>query len=388
MEDKLLLEKFTTPFFTYNIDILLERINYLKKYLSNCNLCFAIKANSFIVKEISNYVSRFEVCSDGEYQICKNLNIDKNKIVLSGVNKNIDDFELIFKNNDCIGVFTSESITQYNMLSSLCKKYNKHISMLLRLTSNNQFGMTEEEIINIISNKNDYIDIIGIEYFSGTQKYSIKRVNKELNYLKEFITNIEDNYNFIIKEIEYGPGLPVYYFSGEDFNEIEHLEELNKLVYELFKDKVVTLEIGRSIVASCGKYYSRVVDVKTNKSGNFAIIDGGINHLVYYGQTMAMKVPIYKLIQDTKKENSIFNICGSLCTINDIIVKALEVPHLSIGDTFIFYNVGAYSSTEGMNLFLSRDLPKIILIKDNVPYIVRGKVGSYILNCPKYEGGK
>ena len=37
----------------------------------------------------------------------------------------------------------------------------------------------------------------------------------------------------------------------------------------------VVLELGRSVVASCGTYLTSVVDTKTNVGSNYAIVDGG-----------------------------------------------------------------------------------------------------------------
>ena len=56
-----------------------------------------------------------------------------------------------------------------------------------------------------------------------------------------------------------------------------------------------------------------------------------------------------------------------------------------INDTFIFKNTGAYSSTEGIALFLSRDLPKIILVKEGKELLIRDSVKSSLLNYPNYE---
>ena len=89
-----------------------------------------------------------------------------------------------------------------------------------------------------------------------------------------------------------------------------------------------------------------------NKGQNYAIVDGGIHHLVYYGQTMAMKFPhleIYPARNDENTED--WNLMGSLCTINDIIIKQYPVSNLQIGDAFIFKNTGAYCMTEGISLF-------------------------------------
>ena len=377
-----IINKYKTPLFVYDIDYLHDRVSYLKsKFNKNFNMVYAVKANTFVVKEIDKDVDRFEICSYGEFNICNDLGIDHKKMVISGVNK--DFIENLISKYDDIFKYTIESFTQYELLKELCNKYKRHINVLIRLTSGNQFGVNEEVLKNIIKDNNSLITIDGIEYFAGTQKHSLKIIEKDINHLIELIDDIENNLGFTIKEIEYGPGLPVFYFQGEDFNEDEYLLELNKLI-EQFSNKVVSLEIGRSMVASCGSYLTSVVDIKDNKNGNFVILDGGINHLVYYGQTMAMKIPYYDIIPNRDEESIVYNLCGSLCTTNDYLVKNITLNKLYIGDTFIFKNTGAYSSTEGIALFLSRDLPKIVLVKDGKDILVRDSNKTSDINYPNY----
>ena len=379
------LKQYGTPSYIYDIDILKERVKYLQNKLGkNYDLVYAVKANTFIPKYIEDMVSRYEICSPGEFQICNALNIKHQKMVISGVYKDYATIDLLIKNYPDILKYTIESMEQYRMLNDLTQKYQRTIHLLLRLTSGNQFGISESEVIEIIqNNQNPLITIDGIEYFSGTQKHSLKRVEKEINYLREFVQRIEEELNFSINEIEYGPGLPIFYFQDEEFNEDEFLDNVKNILDTL--DKKVTLEIGRSIASSCGCYLTKVVDLKENKNGHFAILDGGINHLVYYGQTMAMKIPYYEVISNSEEKNETltYNLCGSLCTINDILVKNLTLTKLNIGDVFIFKNVGAYSVTEGISLFLSRDLPKVIIKNNNTYQLVRDNIATYKLNFPK-----
>ena len=96
-----------------------------------------------------------------------------------------------------------------------------------------------------------------------------------------------------------------------------------------------------------------------------------------------MVEPHYEIYPRKVSEFVNYNLCGSLCTINDIIVKNVETRKLSLNDVFIFKNVGAYSSTEGISLFLSRDLPKVIIKKDNDLILVRDTVKTSNLNFPK-----
>ena len=381
MDYNYIIKNFKTPLYIFNIDELVKRTRYLKDTFK-CGLVYAVKANTFIPKEIESDVERFEICSNGEFEICNKLGIDHGKMVISGVYKDYDSIENMISNYD-IGKYTIESLNQFKLLEELSGKYNKQIHVLIRLTSNNQFGVNEEDFRYILRNKKNII-VDGIEYFSGTQKTSLKKINKEIDYIYEFVNQIEEEFNIVLDEIEYGPGFSIQYFQNEEFDEESYFKEINEVIDKL-RHKKLYLEAGRSIAASCGTYLTKVVDMKNNKNGNHVILDGGINHLVYYGQTMAMRLPYFEVFPKKEVKKEIYTLYGSLCTVNDVIIKSVETQELEIGDLFIFKNVGAYSSTEGISLFLSRELPGILLYKDNKFKQVRLNLKTSDINYPNYE---
>lgn len=387
-----LINEVSTPFYVFDINVLRDRIDYLNSMMpENVHLCYAMKANPFVVKEIDEIIEKYEICSYGEWNIAKKMGVSDSKMVISGVYKDEISMEDILNNYKNGEVFTIESLNQIELLNKLTKEKKKVINIILRLTSGNQFGMCEEEIIEILENraKYEYLNIMGIQYFSGTQKKLSKRIIKELEYVDEFVLNLKNNLGFVVEELEFGPGFPVVYFETEqDFDEQTYLMEIADKIKNMKYQGHITMELGRSIVASCGSYYTKVVDKKTNKEGNFAVLDGGMNHLVYYGQMMAMKKPMLDILP--KREDKIlenWNLVGSLCTINDLIVKQLPVSNLEIGDIFVFKNTGAYSMTEGISLFLSRDLPKVVFVQGGEMKIVRENINTYRFNMPN-EGGE
>lgn len=386
MDYELLIKEHGTPTYLYDIETLINRMNYLKsKFDDRIHMVYAVKANTFIAKELEQDVDRYEICSPGEFRICNELSIDRKKMVISGVYKDYETIEHMISSYDDIGKFTIESVTQYQLLKELTLQYHRNIHILIRLTSGNQFGVNEEEFFNILKDKSEFITVDGIEYFSGTQKHSIKKINREVDYLVEFLNRIEVELGITLEEVEFGPGLPIFYFQDDEFDEDEFLTEVNIALRKL-EGKVISLEIGRSIAASCGSYFTKVVDMKTNKNGNFTIVDGGIHHLVYYGQTMAMRIPFFDVIPKREGELESYNLYGSLCTINDILVKNVNVPKLQIGDVFVFKNVGAYSATEGISLFLSRDLPKVLICsREKEIKVVRDRVKTSEINFPNYK---
>ncbi len=377
-----------TAFYVFDIDRLLQRAAYLKKKLSErVELCYAVKANTFIIGEFIGKIGRFEVCSPGEAEICTALGVDDKDMVISGVYKTPSVIEKMVAEHDG-RIYTVESLTQFEMLRSLSEKYDRVLPVLLRLTNDSQFGMDSGEIKNIIAERSKYknLDIHGLQFFSGTQKTSLKKLKREVCKLDELLTFLREEYGFESKELEYGPGFPVAYFEGEDVNEEELLKGFSDIIDSMQNKVKIVLELGRSMAACCGSYYTHIVDIKHNKGQNYILIDGGMHHLVYFGQHMAMKQPIFSVCGKENKPNTAeWNICGSLCSMNDIVAKQVSLPDVSIGDLLCFENTGAYCMTECISLFLSREIPAVYLKKADEYQLVRKSFETSALNMPNIE---
>jgi diaminopimelate decarboxylase len=380
--------QYGTPSYVFDIDELTKRMGNISSILGkDIHLCYAMKANPFLVDAMKPLVAKYEVCSPGEFAICEREQIDMKRIVLSGVNKEKSDIEHVMDDCGGVGIYTVESINQFALLNECAAKRKIKISVLLRVTSGNQFGMDEEEIEHLISTRDQYefIDFKGIQCYSGTQKKKFTQIENEIDWLDGICTKLQQKYGFQVQELEYGPGLAVSYFEPDTDNDhFEQLQQFSDKLNDIRGKYVITLEMGRYMAATCGIYLSRIADLKKNNGQNYCIIDGGINHLNYYGQTMAMKFPKTGFVamnsdndsKSTEEAAEPWTICGSLCTVADVIVKNLSLSNAQIGDMIIFYNVGAYSVTEGIYLFLSRKLPKILtydaahkenLIRNNLP---------------------
>lgn len=376
-------KKYGTPTYIFDLDILKNRVEYIEESIDHkAELCFAMKANTFLAKTLSEITQRLEVCSPGEFNICVKSGISMEKLVISGVYKSDDDTEMMIRDYPDIGTYTAESVSQWEILKKYSEEYGRKINVLLRLTSGNQFGMTKEEILEILRENNELACVVGIQYFSGTQKTSLKRLTREAEKINEFLSELKSQCNFVPKELEYGPGLPVSYFrEDKKFNEKEFLSEFKNILASLNFDGKLTLELGRFITASCGVYLTKAVDIKSNRGQTYCITDGGMNHISYYGQSMAMKIPYMETIPDRSGENEHITICGALCTVNDILVKQYPVSEIQKGDVFVFKNAGAYCMTEGISLFLTRALPRILTYSQKTGFsVIREQTPTDFLN--------
>ena len=377
-----LSRKYKTPFYCFDTDIVKNQIKYIENRLdSRTRLCFAMKANPFIVESLKDDICLFEVCSFGEFHICEHAQTDMNKVIMSGVYKNKQDMDYTIKTYGSLITYTAESYNQFILLSQLASKHLTLIKVILRLSSGNQFGMTKHMIEKIINERFDhhYIDIEGIQYFSGTQKKSDNKTHRELIMLDEFIEQLKEKYEYNANRIEYGPGLPVNYFK-EDKPLSDPLNSLINIISSLkFKGEIV-LEIGRYLCAICGYYFTRIVDIKNNNNNKYAIIDGGIHHLNYYGQMMAMKKPMIDFINYHSEKEEKITICGALCTASDVIVKDYLTNEVRLNDILVFQNTGAYSMCEGLSLFLSRALPQVVIYENNNSRLIRNHIETYPFN--------
>ena len=390
MERKILqeaAERFGTPSYLFDLDRLARRMETLKKALgSRAELCYAMKANPFLTGALRDLADRFEVCSPGEYDICRRLDIPEEKLVISGVNKSPEDTARMMDDCPRMGRYTAESPAQLELLHQCASRRKRKVPVLLRLTSGNQFGMDEEEVRRIVAERAKYpfLDIVGIQQYSGTQKHSEKRLRRQLSRLDGLISSLREESGFETRELEYGPGLPVFYFRDDEaFDEEAFLGEFASALADMAFQGHITLELGRSIAAECGYYLTAAADCKTNKGQQYVILDGGLHQMNYYGQSMAMRVPTVYRLRERDGEETLWNLCGSLCTVNDILVKQLPVKNLQPGDVFVFEKTGAYSVTEGMALFLSRDLPAVISWSEKDGFrLLRERQSVSSLNTP------
>lgn len=376
-----------TAWYEFDMRRIRDRISYLRSLLgADIDLAYAVKANTFIIKEMIPLVERFEICSPGESEVCDRLGVPPEKTVISGVYKTPAFIEKIAAATDG-RVYTVESLTQFELLRTVSEKYGKTLPILLRLTNDSQFGINEEEICRIIEHRQEYphLDILGIQFFSGTQKTSLKKLARELRTLDTLLERLRTEYGYESRELEYGPGFPVAYYEGENLDEESLISGFAAALREMTFKGHITLELGRSIAACCGRYYTHIVDKKQNKGQNYLLVDGGMHHIVYFGQFMGMKHPVMHVVgKETWPVQEAWNICGSLCSMNDILAKQVPLPEVNIGDVLCFENTGAYCMTEGISLFLTREIPAVYLIRtDGTTVCVRKPFETLELNIPQ-----
>ncbi len=397
-----LAEKLGTPAYCFDEAALVRRMAYARQQLGEgVRLCYSIKANPFILPVMARIADHIEVCSPGELTVCEGCGLDMGQVVFSGVNKTRADVDRAMA--DGVGIFTAESPLHLEHINAAALAAGKRAPVLLRLSSGNQFGMDEATLTELVRRRGEYpgVELRGLHYFSGTQKQKPEIIGQELARLEALAAELAA-LGCPVQQLEYGPGLGVQLFAGEGGEEAELalLEAVAPALRDIAGRYALTVEMGRWFTARCGVYLTRVADVKHSDGVSYAILDGGIHHLNYYGQTMAMKLPPLthygaavpggepaqllkgKGAPPDAEALSGWCLCGSLCTVADVLVRQVGFAHpLQPGDLLAFAGCGAYSVTEAPVLFLTREMPAVALrCADGALQLLRPRRTTAFLN--------
>jgi diaminopimelate decarboxylase len=114
------------------------------------------------------------------------------------------------------------------------------------------------------------------------------------------------------------------------------------------------LEPGRFLSGPCGVYLARVVRLKESRGTTFAILEGGINHLL---RPLLTGEPFPVKTVGRGGALARFTLAGPLCTSLDRLGEVDLPGDLAPGDLLVFGTTGAYGRNEGMTHFLSHPEP-------------------------------
>ncbi|MDD6351361.1 MAG: diaminopimelate decarboxylase [Lachnospiraceae bacterium] len=385
-------KEYKTPGYVFDTDRFLARARFFQQILGDrIRVNFCMKANPFLTETSLSFTDRIEVCSFGEYLLTKASGIPAEKLLISGVLKKEEDIGIMVRDCRDRSLYTAESRGQLEGLERAAEKNDVTLSVYLRLTSGNQFGMDEVTILSILANFASYkrLRFYGLHFFSGTQKHKIRIHEKEIHALDRLIHRIEEETGCKVSHLEYGTGFGVPYFTDqkEDATSKEFLEEFAGLLKNMDYQGQISLEMGRALAFDCGYYLTTIREIKTNGERTYVITDGGIHQLNYDGQLRGIYTPEMDRIREDGIEaidpdgGHSYTVCGSLCTVNDILVSKLLSQDLRPGDILVFERVGAYSFYEGMQLFLSHELPAVLLYQRERGFaLARKRMESFRLN--------
>lgn len=248
-----------TPCYLLDIKEITEQTEFIKAHLDpSIKIIFSVKANPWVVDHIQSQVDCFEVCSIGELEWCLSKGIPAQKISAGGVCKSDED---LVKMMTCgLSSLSIESPVQWDYVKRNYTDSTEKTSLLLRLSSGNQFGLDWEQIKTICRGSTDckIPHTKGLHFYSGTQKRNASVILAELEMLDTRMKEL-CHYDSNINILQYGPGIGVSYFiEDQNTSDKKIFCDIILKLNELAKHYTIRLEAGRMLCASAGRYFTKI----------------------------------------------------------------------------------------------------------------------------------
>ncbi len=377
--------KLETPFYYYDLDLLRESLDRLKKsadkYSYNVHYALKANANNRILQIIREYGFGADCVSGNEVLKAVELNFPSEKIVFAGVGKN--DREIEDAIDSSIFGFNSESIEEIEIINEIAAEKNKIVSVSFRLNpdidavthsylttglNENKFGIPlsflDEILYKVKSLAN--IKVIGLHFHIGSQILDLgPYVNlcKKVNLIQD---NIFEKYGIVFEHINLGGGLGINY-DNPDAELIPDYEKffltINKHL-EVKPGQKIHFELGRSVVGQSGSLISRVLYVKKSVNKKFVILDAGMTDLIRPALYSAHH-KIQNLSKTGIKTGDLkYDIVGPVCESSDSFDDNVNLPETERGDFIAIRSAGAYGEIM-VSQYNLRNKPKTVY-SDNV----------------------
>ncbi len=280
---------------------------------------------------------------------------------------------------------------------------------LLGGTGPSAFGVDEEDVPALLPRVAALsgVRVTGLHVFAATNQRDASALLVAWEHVFRLGQSLQHEHGLQLEQIDLGGGLGVPYAAGEAPLDVRALGAGLSALLERHKwfTGEVLLEPGRYLAASCGDYLVKVVRTKHSRGTRFAILEGGINHLLrpmLTGQAFpvrcvlrpdaarAARVARAAGATDAKGHEACAEVAGPaveaadetdeagrgplhktalagpLCTALDRLGEVL-LPELLPGDVLDFGMVGAYGATEAMSDFLSHPRPPEIWVDPSAP---------------------
>ncbi len=374
--------KFGTPLYVYDADIILRQISYFKEAFKAfpLRIMFAMKSNSNIniLKLMLKNGVGLDTVSILELQTGLQMGFSSEQIVFT---PNLVDFNEIV---EAVTLGADINIENLSNLEKFGKEYGSSKSCFIRLNphiiaESKSKAVTEwhnQSKFGISLTQFDQLHKIIKKYgiiVDGIHIHSSHVIMETEIFLKgaAIIFQLAENFPHL-KYIDFGGGIKVPHYSGERVVDLIELGKALKPKYDDFCRKIdkrieLWFEPGRFMVGESGTLLVQVKVLKTNGHVKFAGVDSGFSQLI-----RPMFYDAYHEIVNLSNpggKQEVYTVVGNLCEI-DNFAKDRFLNEIREGDILAITHAGAYGYSMASQ-YNSRFRPAEVMISGDKMQVIR-----------------
>ncbi len=367
------LAEIPTPFYFYDLNLLRETVQELKKEAGKYQfrVHYALKANNDnkVLATVRDAGLGADCVSGNEVKKALEHNFNASDIFYAGVGKTDDEILTGIEAN--IGCFNCESLQEITVINEIAGGINKTAKIALRInphvdskthsyittgTEENKFGIQLwelDEVLSVVRTLKN-IELTGLHFHIGSQITNMdifKKLSLKVNEINERVTKK----GFDLSILNLGGGFGVDYDAPLE-NPVPDFKSFFHTFYQYLKMKPgqnVYFELGRSVVAQMGTLIAKVLYIKKGRTKNFAVVDAGMTELIrpalYNSVHKIENLSKNGLEESPPDAYSRYDIVGPVCETTDFLGKNVNLPLTFRGDLLAVYSVGAYGQSMASN---------------------------------------
>jgi diaminopimelate decarboxylase len=351
-----------TPYYLYDLDILNLTLTSAKEASENYGffIHYAIKANNnpVITDVVREYGFGVDCVSGNEVSEALHRGFNPSAIVYAGVGKSDEEIALALTNE--IFCFNCESLEELQVIAQIASNLKRVANIALRVNpgvsanthhyittglKENKFGLHLSQLQDALDfcEKSQWIDFKGLHFHIGSQITTLEPFINLCNRVNDIWSSFQiDRYGATLLNL--GGGLGVDYQNPTE-NVIPDFDSY----FAVFADHLkipagiaVHFELGRSLVAQCGKLITKVLYTKQGVNKAFVITDAGMTEL--------MRPALYQAVHQIENTTShgrpeTYDVVGPVCESSDVFARDIVLPATSRGDILAIHTCGAYAES-------------------------------------------
>ena len=388
-----------TPLYVYSQASIVERYRSFDRAFEPLDrlIAYSVKANGnlALLKLLAEQGAGADIVSGGELYRARLAGISAERIVFSGVGKNVT--ELAAGLEAGIYGFNVESEGELWALSQLAATMNMRAPIAIRVNPNiesptphhytrtghnaTKFGIPAEDAPQLyrLAATLPGLHIRGIDVHIGSQILEVDPYRQALLRVLELVDRLRSE-GITFEYIDLGGGFGVSYEGEQGPGAAEFAAAL---VPELRRTGLrLVLEPGRFIMAPSGMLLTRVLTVKEMPEKTFVITDAGMNDLLRPSH-YASYHRISGAEQHPERDHIVADVVGPICETGDFLALNRPIERVLDGELLAVGTAGAYGFSMASN-YNARPRPGEVLVngtefrsirrRESYEDLVRGEV--------------
>jgi len=396
---KQLAKEVGTPLYVYSRKALVENFKQFDGAFADIPhlVCFAVKANSnlSLLKLFRDFGAGYDIVSGGELFRVRQVGVDPQKVVFSGVGKK--NAEIDYALNSNILLFNVESKAELEAIEARGKVLNIKARVSFRVNPDidpethphistglqqHKFGIGMDEALPLyqLATSLSQVEPVGISCHIGSQVTSLKPFVESTQRVLKLVDELTAS-GIRLQYIDLGGGLGIRYNDESPPSVAEYATALSGLLAG--RSETLILEPGRILSANAAVLLTEVLYLKQSQGRQFVVVDAGMNDLIRPGLYGAYHdiVPV----ETTEREDFVADIVGPVCETTDYLARERTLSQVQRGEILAVKDTGAYGFTLASNynsrpraaeVLVDSQSYQIVRKRESYEDLVRGEKGS------------